>query len=65
MADPRVMIEQYHASFFVPAKVPETVATAIRRILASRAFQAEVLRAVRELMASRPDLRRVTSTLTR
>jgi hypothetical protein len=65
MARSRVLIEEYHLSFLVPAKVPETEAAAIRRALGSRAFRAELLRVVREVVASRPDLRRVAVTLTR
>ena len=65
MARRRLLIEEYHLGFLVPEKTSEVEAEAIRRVLASRAFRAEMLRVAREMVASRPDPLKVTSTLTR
>jgi hypothetical protein len=59
------MIEQFLLGFLVPTKVSEIEAEAGRRVLASRAFQAQVLRAIRETVTSRPGLEKVVVALTR
>ena len=61
----RVLLEQFHLDFRVPAALPESEAAAMRRVLASRAFKAELLRAAREAAAARPELRKATLSLTR
>jgi hypothetical protein len=61
----RVLIEQFHLNFSLPAKAAEIEAEAARRILASRAFRAELLRVVREVVESRPELEKVALALTR
>ena len=61
----RVLIEQFHLNVRVPASLPESEARAMRRVLASRAFCAELLRDVREVAASRPELRKASLTLTK
>ena len=61
----RVLLEQFHLDFRVPASLPESEAAAMRRVLASRAFKAELLLGAGEAGAARPELRKATLSLTR
>jgi hypothetical protein len=61
----RVLIEQFHIDVRVPASMPEAESKAVRRALASRAFKADLLRAVRAAAAARPELRKATLALTK
>ncbi|MBY0228814.1 MAG: hypothetical protein K2W96_06030 [Gemmataceae bacterium] len=61
----RVLIEQFHLDVKIPEKTPDAEAEAIRLVLASRAFKADLLRAARAVAATRPELRKATLTLTK
>ena len=61
----RTLIELFHIDVRVPVSLPESEARAIRRVLASRAFRADLLHAARAVAATRPELRKATLSLTR
>jgi hypothetical protein len=60
-----ILVEEIRLAVRAPSGLPVAEAQAIRRTLYGRRFQAELRRAVREVVRGHPDLARVRVTLSR
>ena len=59
------MIEELHLSFFIPRRLPESKAAAVRRVLAGGRFAARVLRATKSIAREIAALNNIRITVSR
>jgi hypothetical protein len=57
------MFDEYRVVLTAPAGLPKASGDAIRRVLDSRAFKAELRKAVRAVFAGRPELAKLKVTV--
>ena len=60
-----VALEEFHLTLKVPGHLPDRQVRAARRVLGSKRFQAELLRAVRAALRAHPSLAQLRSSVSR
>jgi len=60
-----ILMEEFHLTVFAPRGLRESTYDAIRRTLDYRRFQADLSRAVRDVVRQHPSLAKVRITVTR
>lgn len=60
-----ILVEEFHVSLYVPAKIPDGAVRAIRRTLRPTRFENRLADAVRALLQRHPPLKKIKLRISR